>query len=51
MNIHKDARLTFIRRQEMVHDVIEHKRTFAATAATHGVSVPTVRKWVGRNLT
>jgi transposase InsO family protein len=51
MNIHKNARLTFVRRQEMVQDVIEHKLTLAATAAVHGVSVPTVRKWVGRYLT
>jgi transposase InsO family protein len=51
MNIHKNARLTFVRRQEMVQDVIEHKLTLAATAAAHGVSVPTVRKWVGRYLT
>jgi transposase InsO family protein len=51
MNIHKNARLTFARRLEMVQDVIEHKLTHAATAAKHDVSVPTVRKWVGRYLT
>jgi transposase-like protein len=51
MNIHKNARLTFVRRLEMVLDVIECKLTLAATAAAHGVSVPTVRKWVGRYLT
>ncbi|HEX9301325.1 MAG TPA: IS481 family transposase [Casimicrobiaceae bacterium] len=51
MNIHKNARLTLVRRLEMVHDVIERKLTYAATAAGHGVSVPTVRKWVGRYLT
>ena len=34
----------------MVLDVIEHKQPLAATAAAHGVSVPTVRKWVGRYL-
>jgi transposase InsO family protein len=50
MNIHKNARLTFARRLEMVLDVIERKLTLAATAAVHGVSVPTVRKWVGRYL-
>ena len=50
MNIHKNARLTFARRLEMVLDVIERKLTLAATAAAHGVSVPTVRKWVGRYL-
>jgi transposase InsO family protein len=50
MNIHKNARLTFARRLEMVQDVIERKLTHAATAANHAVSVPTVRKWVGRYL-
>ena len=51
MNIHKNARLTFARRLEMVKDVTQFKLTNAATAAKHGVSVPTVRKWVGRYLT
>ena len=48
MNIHKNARLTIARRLEMVHDVLQRKLTYAAAAAAHGVSVPTVRKWVGR---
>ena len=51
MNIHKNARLTFARRLEMVQDVTEGKLTHAAAAANHAVSVPTVRKWVGRFLT
>ena len=51
MNIHKNARLTFARRLDMVQDVLEHKLTHAAAAAKHHVSVPTVRKWVGRYLT
>jgi transposase InsO family protein len=50
MNIHKNARLTLIRRLEMVKDVVERKLTLIATAADHGVSVPTARKWVGRYL-
>jgi transposase InsO family protein len=50
MNIHKNARLTFARRLEMVHDVLEHKLTHRASSARHQVSVPTVRKWVGRYL-
>ena len=50
MNIHKNARLTFARRLEMVHDVLERGRTLVATAAAHGVCVPTVRKWCGRYL-
>lgn len=50
MNIHKNARLTFARRLEMVQDVVDRKMTFAAAAAGNAVSVPTVRKWVGRYL-
>jgi len=50
MNIHKNARLTVARRIEMVQDVLERKMTYAGAAAAHGVSVPTVRKWVGRFL-
>ena len=50
MNIHKNARLTVTRRLEMVKDVLERGLTFAAAGAVHGVSVPTVRKWVGRFL-
>jgi transposase InsO family protein len=51
MNIHKNARLTFARRREMIRDVHERRLTHAAAAAKHQVSVPTVRKWVGRYLT
>ena len=50
MNIHKNARLTFARRLEMVQDVLERKLRPAVAAAKHDVSVPTVRKWVGRYL-
>ena len=50
MNIHKNARLTITRRLEMVQDVLERRLSFAAAGAVHGVSVPTVRKWVGRFL-
>ena len=50
MNIHKNARLTVARRLEMVQDVLERNLTYAGAAAAHGVSVPTVRKWVGRFL-
>jgi transposase InsO family protein len=48
MNIHKNARLTFARRLEMVHDVLERGLTLIAAASTYGVSTPTVRKWSGR---
>lgn len=50
MNIHKNARLSLVRRREMVQDVVQRKMRFAAAARVHGVSVPTVRKWIGRYL-
>lgn len=50
MNIHKNARLTLVRRLEMVTDVTERKLTIASVALAHDVSLPTVRKWVGRYL-
>ena len=50
MNIHKNARLTFARRLEMVQDVTQRGLSHAAAAAAHGVSTPTVRKWLGRYL-
>lgn len=50
MNIHKNARLTFIRRVEMVNDVIHGKLAVGQVAAHCEVSETTVRKWVGRFL-
>lgn len=47
MNIHKNARLALARRHEMVH-AVERGISLAAAARQYGVSVPTVRKWVGR---
>ena len=47
MNIHKNARLTFVRRQDLVRDMIEHQLTLAVAGAKHGVSAPTARKWLG----
>ena len=48
MNVHKNARLTFVRRMELVNDVLQMGLTRAAAARLHRVSVPTVRKWVSR---
>ena len=48
MNTHKNARLTYARRIEMVTDVVDRGMTPCAAAAAHGVSAPTVRKWLGR---
>ena len=50
MNTHKNARLTYARRLEMVQDITERCHTVAAAAASHGVSAVTARKWLGRFL-
>ena len=36
MNTHKNARLTFVRRQEMVRDIVEQGMTPVMAAAVHG---------------
>jgi transposase InsO family protein len=50
MNIHKNARLTFARRLEMVHQMSEQGVSPSTAASLHAVSVATVRKWLGRYL-
>ena len=50
MNMHKNARLTFVRRMEMVRSVVDQGLTLARVAAEAGVSEPTARKWLGRYL-
>ncbi len=50
MNTHKNARLTYARRIEMVRDMVDRGMTPCAAAAAQGVSAPTVRKWLGRYL-
>jgi transposase InsO family protein len=50
MNIHKNARLTYARRIEMVRGIVERGLTPAEAAAEAGVSEPTARKWLGRYL-
>ena len=50
MNTPKNARLTFIRRVEMVEDVLKGGLPAAQAAQLYGVSSATVRKWVGRFL-
>jgi transposase InsO family protein len=50
MNSHKNARLTYARRIEMIRDILEGGLTPCAAAAAHGVSAPTARKWLGRYL-
>lgn len=50
MNTHKNARLTFARRVEMIRDITQLGFSPMAAAAQHGVSAPTARKWLGRYL-
>ncbi len=50
MNIHKNARLTYLRRIEMVRCIVDQGLTPAEAAAEAGVSEPTARKWLGRYL-
>ena len=50
MNTHKNARLTYARRMELVEDITERGLSPCAAAATHGVTAPTARKWLGRYL-
>jgi transposase InsO family protein len=50
MNTHKNARLTYVRRIEMIQDITQRGMSVPQAALTHGVSAPTARKWLGRYL-
>jgi transposase InsO family protein len=50
MNTHKNARLTFARRLELVRDMTCVGLSPASAGAAHGVSAPTAYKWLGRYL-
>ncbi|HEY8976820.1 MAG TPA: leucine zipper domain-containing protein, partial [Burkholderiaceae bacterium] len=50
MNIHKNARLTYLRRLEMVHDMTDRGLGASEAAAKHGVTAVTARKWHARYL-
>lgn len=50
MNTHKNARLTFARRLQMVQDITERGVSTTDAASRHGVTPPTARKWLGRYL-
>jgi transposase InsO family protein len=50
MNSHKNARLTYLRRLEMVQDITLRGVCAADAAAAAGVSAVTARKWLGRYL-
>jgi transposase InsO family protein len=50
MNTHKNARLTYLRRLEMVQDITLRGLSAADAGAAAGVSAVTARKWLGRYL-
>lgn len=50
MNTHKNARLTYLRRLELVQDIAERGLIASEAAAKQGVSAVTARKWLGRYL-
>ena len=51
MDAHKNSRLTYRRRIEMVHDITERSMSVPQAAAVAGVTAATARKWLGRYLT
>jgi len=50
MNSHKNARLTFSHPVEMIQDIAHRGLAISAAALAHGVTPPTVRKWLGHFL-
>jgi transposase InsO family protein len=50
MNTHKHARLTYVRRLEMVRRMTFEGLSFSQASAEHGVTPATARKWLGRFL-
>lgn len=50
MNMHKNARLTYRRRLDMVHDITAGGMSVPQAASCHGVTAATARKWLGRYL-
>ena len=50
MNSHKNARLTFARRLEMVLEVIQGRASVPRAARSYGVTDKTIRKWLWRYL-
>jgi transposase InsO family protein len=50
MNVHKNARLTLVRRIELVSMIVDQQWSIAEAACAADVSEPTARKWLGRYL-
>ena len=50
MDAYKNARLTYLRRLEMVHEITEQSISVSQAALRAGVTTATSRKWLGRYL-
>jgi len=50
MDSHKNARLTYVRRIEMVQDIAPRGLSVPQASSAHGVGAPTTRKGLGRYL-
>ncbi len=50
MDAHKNARLTYLRRLEMVREITEQSINVSQAAQRAGVTAATARKWLGRYL-
>ena len=50
MNTHKNVRLTFVRRMELVRMIADQRLSKVDAAREAGVSAPTAKKWLGRYL-
>ena len=50
MNIHKNARLTYARRLQLVRSILDQDLSVGEAAALQNVSLLTARKWLGRFL-
>jgi len=50
MNTHKNARLTFVRRIELVRDMVDGRLSAGTAGHRHGVSATTATKWLARFL-
>lgn len=50
MDAHKNARLTYLRRLEMAHEITDQSISVARAAHRAGVTTATARKWLGRYL-
>jgi transposase len=48
MDIHKNARLTLIRREQLAQSVLLHKMTLQAAATAFNICARTAAKWTRR---